>query len=213
MKMHTLKTGCDRPFSPPHSPLFALPALAETVTIRFVQTNDIDRMEEEDGRGGFARLAAVRRGGARRGPDALRPFRRHHLALAALRHRQGRAHHRHPEPDGRRHHGAGQPRIRLRSRDLPRAHGGGEVPDRLLQHPRGRRQPAGQHDRREDRRGRGRQDRLLRPDHRGHAGARDHRRHHVRLHASRPAAPRGRRCARRAPTSSSRWSTRRSPST
>ncbi len=36
-----------------------LPALAESVTIRFVQTNDIDRMEEKDGRGGFARLAAV----------------------------------------------------------------------------------------------------------------------------------------------------------
>ncbi|WP_018181451.1 bifunctional metallophosphatase/5'-nucleotidase [Kaistia granuli] len=35
------------------------PALAEPVTITFVQTNDIDRMEELDGRGGFARLAAV----------------------------------------------------------------------------------------------------------------------------------------------------------
>jgi 2',3'-cyclic-nucleotide 2'-phosphodiesterase (5'-nucleotidase family) len=34
-------------------------AAAETQTIRFVQTNDIDRMEEKDGRGGFARLAAV----------------------------------------------------------------------------------------------------------------------------------------------------------
>ena len=30
----------------------ALPAFAETVTLRFVQTNDIDRMEEHDGRGG-----------------------------------------------------------------------------------------------------------------------------------------------------------------
>lgn len=38
---------------------FSGPALAETVTLTFVQTNDIDRMEEEDGRGGFARLAAV----------------------------------------------------------------------------------------------------------------------------------------------------------
>ena len=35
------------------------PAFAESVTIRFVQTNDIDRMEEKDGRGGFAKLAAV----------------------------------------------------------------------------------------------------------------------------------------------------------
>jgi 2',3'-cyclic-nucleotide 2'-phosphodiesterase (5'-nucleotidase family) len=35
------------------------PALAETITLRFVQTNDIDRMEERDGRGGFAKLAAV----------------------------------------------------------------------------------------------------------------------------------------------------------
>ncbi len=32
---------------------------AAPVTIRFVQTNDIDRMGEEAGRGGFARLAAV----------------------------------------------------------------------------------------------------------------------------------------------------------
>jgi 2',3'-cyclic-nucleotide 2'-phosphodiesterase (5'-nucleotidase family) len=31
----------------------------EAVTIRFVQTNDIDRMSAEKGRGGFARLAAV----------------------------------------------------------------------------------------------------------------------------------------------------------
>jgi 5'-nucleotidase/UDP-sugar diphosphatase len=34
-------------------------ALAETVKLSIVQTNDIDRMEEDDGRGGFARLAAV----------------------------------------------------------------------------------------------------------------------------------------------------------
>jgi 2',3'-cyclic-nucleotide 2'-phosphodiesterase (5'-nucleotidase family) len=39
--------------------LIAYPAVAETVTLRFVQTNDIDRMEERDGRGGFAKLAAV----------------------------------------------------------------------------------------------------------------------------------------------------------
>ena len=37
----------------------AWPALADTVTLRFVQTGDIDRMEEHDGRGGFAKLAAV----------------------------------------------------------------------------------------------------------------------------------------------------------
>jgi 2',3'-cyclic-nucleotide 2'-phosphodiesterase (5'-nucleotidase family) len=37
----------------------AAPALAETITLRFVQTNDIYRMEEKDGRGGFARLAGV----------------------------------------------------------------------------------------------------------------------------------------------------------
>jgi 2',3'-cyclic-nucleotide 2'-phosphodiesterase (5'-nucleotidase family) len=35
------------------------PALAETFTFRFVQTNDIDRMGDEKGRGGFAKLAAV----------------------------------------------------------------------------------------------------------------------------------------------------------
>ena len=37
----------------------AWPALADTVTLRFVQTGDIDRMDERDGRGGFAKLAAV----------------------------------------------------------------------------------------------------------------------------------------------------------
>jgi len=46
----------------------AAPALAETVTITFVQTNDIDRMEEEDGRGGFARLAAVVKAERAKGP-------------------------------------------------------------------------------------------------------------------------------------------------
>jgi len=34
-------------------------ALAETVKVSLVQTNDIDQMEEDDGRGGFARLAAA----------------------------------------------------------------------------------------------------------------------------------------------------------
>lgn len=38
----------------------AMPAArAETVTLRFVQTNDIDRMEDKDGQGGFARLKTV----------------------------------------------------------------------------------------------------------------------------------------------------------
>jgi 2',3'-cyclic-nucleotide 2'-phosphodiesterase (5'-nucleotidase family) len=41
------------------STLAASVAVAEPVTLRFVQTNDIDRMEDDDGRGGFARLAAV----------------------------------------------------------------------------------------------------------------------------------------------------------
>lgn len=35
------------------------PAFAETVKLSFVQTNDIDRMAEAQGRGGFARLMAV----------------------------------------------------------------------------------------------------------------------------------------------------------
>ena len=49
--------------------LVAGPAVAETVTLTFVQTNDIDRMEEEDGRGGFARLAGlVKAERARGGP-------------------------------------------------------------------------------------------------------------------------------------------------
>jgi 5'-nucleotidase / UDP-sugar diphosphatase len=39
--------------------LLALPAFAETFTVTFVQTNDIDRMEAEGDRGGFAKLAAV----------------------------------------------------------------------------------------------------------------------------------------------------------
>jgi 2',3'-cyclic-nucleotide 2'-phosphodiesterase (5'-nucleotidase family) len=46
----------------------AVSAFAETVTVRFVQTNDIDRMEERDGRGGFARLAAVLQAQRAEGP-------------------------------------------------------------------------------------------------------------------------------------------------
>ena len=38
------------------------------MTLRFVQTNDIDRMEEDDGRGGFARLAAVVKAERAEGP-------------------------------------------------------------------------------------------------------------------------------------------------
>ncbi len=34
-------------------------AFAETIKVSFVQTNDIDQMEEDDGRGGFAKLATV----------------------------------------------------------------------------------------------------------------------------------------------------------
>jgi hypothetical protein len=39
--------------------LVAGPAVAETVTLTFVQTNDIDRAEADEGRGGFARLAGA----------------------------------------------------------------------------------------------------------------------------------------------------------
>jgi 2',3'-cyclic-nucleotide 2'-phosphodiesterase (5'-nucleotidase family) len=39
--------------------LGALPALAETVHVKILQVNDWDRFEEDDGRGGFARLMAV----------------------------------------------------------------------------------------------------------------------------------------------------------
>lgn len=48
--------------------LSAGPMLAEEVTLTFVQTNDIDRMEEKDGRGGFARLAAVINAERAKGP-------------------------------------------------------------------------------------------------------------------------------------------------
>ena len=48
--------------------LVAAPAWAAPVTITFVQTNDIDRMEELDGRGGFARLAAVVEAERAKGP-------------------------------------------------------------------------------------------------------------------------------------------------
>jgi 2',3'-cyclic-nucleotide 2'-phosphodiesterase (5'-nucleotidase family) len=48
--------------------LLAAPAFAEEVTITFVQTNDIDRMEEADGRGGFARLMAVVKAERAKGP-------------------------------------------------------------------------------------------------------------------------------------------------
>jgi 2',3'-cyclic-nucleotide 2'-phosphodiesterase (5'-nucleotidase family) len=49
-------------------PLLTQPAFAQTVKITFVQTNDIDRMEEDDGRGGVARLAAVVRAERANGP-------------------------------------------------------------------------------------------------------------------------------------------------
>ncbi|WP_421726283.1 bifunctional metallophosphatase/5'-nucleotidase [Bauldia sp.] len=39
--------------------LLTAPVLADQVTLTFVHTNDIDRMQEDDGRGGFARLATV----------------------------------------------------------------------------------------------------------------------------------------------------------
>jgi 5'-nucleotidase / UDP-sugar diphosphatase len=48
-----------RSFAATAAVLFALPAFAETFTVTFVQTNDIDRMEADDDRGGFAKLAAV----------------------------------------------------------------------------------------------------------------------------------------------------------
>jgi 2',3'-cyclic-nucleotide 2'-phosphodiesterase (5'-nucleotidase family) len=57
--IHRCKTGLKTALLATAIATFAAPALAETITLRFVQTNDIDRMEENDGRGGFARLAAV----------------------------------------------------------------------------------------------------------------------------------------------------------
>jgi 5'-nucleotidase/UDP-sugar diphosphatase len=56
--------------------LLALVALsgaahAEPVTISFVQTNDIDRMEDVDGRGGFARLMAVVAAERAKGPTVF----------------------------------------------------------------------------------------------------------------------------------------------
>jgi 5'-nucleotidase/UDP-sugar diphosphatase len=57
--LHILRTGMRSALLTAALSALALPAFAETVTIRFVQTNDLDRMEEDDGRGGFARLAAV----------------------------------------------------------------------------------------------------------------------------------------------------------
>ena len=193
--------------------LLASPAFAETVTIRFVQTNDLDRMEEDDGRGGFARVAAVRRGRARRRPDALRPFRRHHLAVAALGHRQGRAPDRHHEPDGHRHHGARQSRVRLRAGCVPLPHGEVKFPivSSNIREADGS-QPANTID-----------EKMVEIEgiKIGFYGltteetpvARDDRRHDLRLQRRHRRAPRVRRCARRAPTSSSRSSTRRSRST
>ena len=40
----------------------ALPAWAETFNVSIVQTNDIDRMEESGGQGGFAKLAKLAQG-------------------------------------------------------------------------------------------------------------------------------------------------------
>ncbi len=39
--------------------LFALPALAEPVSIKLLQVNDWDRYQDDDGRGGYARLASI----------------------------------------------------------------------------------------------------------------------------------------------------------
>jgi hypothetical protein len=39
--------------------LFCAPALAETVKVTFVLVNDVDQMGETQGRGGYARIAAV----------------------------------------------------------------------------------------------------------------------------------------------------------
>lgn len=46
-------------------------ALAATVKITFVQTNDIDQMEEKNGRGGFARLAGLVAAERAKGPTFL----------------------------------------------------------------------------------------------------------------------------------------------
>jgi 5'-nucleotidase/UDP-sugar diphosphatase len=51
--------------------LAAAPAVADPVTISFVQTNDIDRMDEKDGRGGFARLMAVVAAERAKGPTVF----------------------------------------------------------------------------------------------------------------------------------------------
>ena len=48
--------------------LSTAPLLAEEITVTFVQTNDIDRMEAIDGRGGFAKLAAVVNAEKAKGP-------------------------------------------------------------------------------------------------------------------------------------------------
>ena len=49
--------------------MLASTALAETVTLRFVQTNDIDRIDaSKDGRGGFAKVASVVKAERAKGP-------------------------------------------------------------------------------------------------------------------------------------------------
>ena len=55
----SLKTGLRSAIFAAALGALVYPALAETVSLRFVQTNDIDRMEEDDGRGGFAKVMAV----------------------------------------------------------------------------------------------------------------------------------------------------------
>ena len=174
-----------------------------------MQTNDIDRMGAEKGRGGFARLATVVKEEKAKGNAFFVHAGDTHLALAAVGLRQGRAHHRHPEPHGRRRDGAGQPRIRPRRRGLPRPHGGGEVRRSGHQHRR-RRRPAGQHQGRQDRRGAGHQDRAS-------SASPPKTRRSPRAPATSSSAPpstrpapRPRSCARRAPTSSSPSPTRRS---
>ena len=192
----------------------AAPALAETVTLTFVQTNDIDRMEELDGRGGFARVAAVVKAErAKGGPtffvhsgDTLSPSLLsgidhgvhiidilNHMGVDAM-------------VPGNHEFDFGPEvfRARIAEATFP------IVSSNILEADGTR---AEEHRRPQDRRRERRQGRLLRPHHRGHAGRLQPRRHHLRALGRGRHRARRRRSARRAPTSSSRWSIRLSMST
>ncbi len=115
-------------------------AAPANVTFSLLLVNDIYKMSDDKGRGGFAKLAARGEAGAgARRADAVRARRRYLLALAHVGLRPGRAHRRADQHDPAGRLRARQPRVRLRQGRLFQAHGRIEVSVLRRQHAPGRR--------------------------------------------------------------------------